>query len=143
MEESAASKCEDTLFCFQTKFMRNTLKKYGGSVVCPDTTHKTSDYTLPLFLLVVKTPSGYTSAGIFIVQFETAHCIAVALDVFKQWCDKWSPQYWMVDYSKAEISATSKCFQRVKSPSVTSIDYRHGKDGYAERKTTYPIQIRP
>lgn len=102
VEESVASESEDTLlFCFQTKFMRNMLKKYGGSLVCLDATHKTSDYAPPLFLLVVKTPSG----GVFIVQFETAHCIAEALDIFKQWCDNWSPQYWMVDYSKAETSA--------------------------------------
>ncbi|XP_075535233.1 uncharacterized protein LOC142570787 [Dermacentor variabilis] len=111
VEESIASECEDTLlFCFQTKFMRTMLKKYGGSVVCLDATHKTSDYALPLFLLVVKTPSGYTPAGVFIVQFETTHCIADALDVFKQWCDNWSPQYWMVDYSKAEISAIKQVF---------------------------------
>ncbi|KAL3189069.1 hypothetical protein MRX96_003210 [Rhipicephalus microplus] len=94
VEEGVASECEDTLlFCFQTKFMRSMLKKYGGSVVCLDATHKTSDYALPLFLLVVKTPSGYTPAGVFIIQFETTHCIAEALDVFKQWCDNWSPQY--------------------------------------------------
>ncbi|KAL3187165.1 hypothetical protein MRX96_025895 [Rhipicephalus microplus] len=111
VEEGVASECEDTLlFCFQTKFMRSMLKKYGGSVVCLDATHKTSDYALPLFLLVVKTPSGYTPAGVFIIQFETAHCIAEALDVFKQWCDNWSPQYWMVDYSKAEISAIKQVF---------------------------------
>ncbi|KAH8040158.1 hypothetical protein HPB51_009536 [Rhipicephalus microplus] len=90
--------------------MRSMLKKYRGSVVCLDATHKTSDYALPLFLLVVKTPSGYTPAGVFIIQFETAHCIAEALDVFKQWCDNWSPQYWMVDYSKAEISAIKQVF---------------------------------
>ncbi|KAH8040578.1 hypothetical protein HPB51_011406 [Rhipicephalus microplus] len=111
VDEGVASECEDTLlFCFQKKFMRNLLKKYGGSVVCLDATHTTSDYALPLFLLVVKTPSGYTPAGVFIIQFETAHCIAEALDVFKQWCDNWSPQYWMVDYSKTEISAIKQVF---------------------------------
>ncbi|KAH8028667.1 hypothetical protein HPB51_018070 [Rhipicephalus microplus] len=73
VEEGVASECEGTwLFCFQRKFMRSMLKKYGGSVVCLDATHKTSDYALPLFLLVVKTPSGYTPAGVFIIQFETA-----------------------------------------------------------------------
>ncbi|KAL3193831.1 hypothetical protein MRX96_000119 [Rhipicephalus microplus] len=111
VEEGVASECEDTLlFCFQTKFIRSMLKKYGGSVVSLDATHKTSDYALLLFLLVVKTPSGYTPAGVFIIQFKTAHCIAEALDVFKQWCDNYSPQYWMVDYSKAEISAIKQVF---------------------------------
>ncbi|KAH8038094.1 hypothetical protein HPB51_021651 [Rhipicephalus microplus] len=111
VKEGVASECEDTLlFCLRTKFMRSMLKKYGGSVVCLGATHKTSEYALPLFLLVVKTPSGYTPAGVFIIQFETTHCIAEALDVFKQWCDNWSPQYWMVDYSKAEISAIKQVF---------------------------------
>ncbi|KAL3209355.1 hypothetical protein MRX96_052386 [Rhipicephalus microplus] len=77
VEEGIASECEDTLlFCFITKFMRSMLKKYGGSVVCLDATHKMSDYALPLFLLVVKTQSEYTPAGVFIIQFETAHCNA-------------------------------------------------------------------
>ncbi|KAH8042069.1 hypothetical protein HPB51_020243 [Rhipicephalus microplus] len=111
VEEGVASESEDTLlFCFQTKCTRSMLKKYGGSVVCLDATHKTSDYALPLFLLVMKTPSGYTPAGVFIIQFEMAHCIAEALDIFKQWCDNWSPQYRMVDYSKAEISAIKQVF---------------------------------
>ncbi|KAH8019709.1 hypothetical protein HPB51_021031 [Rhipicephalus microplus] len=111
VEEGVASECEDTLlFFFQTKFMTSMLKKYGGSVVCLDATHKTSDYALPLFLLVVKTPSGYTPAGVFIIRYETARCIAEAYDIFKQWCDNWSSQYWMVDYSKAEISAIKQVF---------------------------------
>ncbi|KAH6929150.1 hypothetical protein HPB50_023949 [Hyalomma asiaticum] len=111
VEGSVAGECEDTLLlCFQKIFMRNMLNKYGGSVVCLDATHETSDYALPLFLLVVKTPSGYTPAGVFIIQFETADCIAEALGVFKQWCDNSSPQYWMVDYSKPEISAIKQVF---------------------------------
>ncbi|XP_077528080.1 uncharacterized protein LOC144139664 [Haemaphysalis longicornis] len=111
VEEVVASECEETLlFCFQSKFMNTMLLKYGSAVVCLDATHKTSDYALPLFLLVVKTPSGYAAAGTFIVQFETSFCIAEALNIFKQWGNNFSPQYWMVDYSNAEISAIRQVF---------------------------------
>ncbi|XP_077492758.1 uncharacterized protein LOC144103912 [Amblyomma americanum] len=86
MEENVASECEETLlFCFQSKFMKNMLLKYGTAVVCLDSTHNTSDDALPLFL-VVKTPVGYATAVMLIVQFETACCIGEALNVFKQWC---------------------------------------------------------
>lgn len=108
VEDSAASECEDLLpFCFQTKFTRNMLRNYGGSVGC---LHKTGDHALPLSSLAAKMPSGYTQAGMFIAQFDTAHCITEALDVFKQWRDNWSPQYWMKDCSKARIGAFQQVF---------------------------------
>ncbi|XP_077529174.1 uncharacterized protein LOC144141492 [Haemaphysalis longicornis] len=111
VEEMVAGECEQTLiFCFQTRFMKEMFAKYGASVVCLDATHKTSDYALPLFLLVVKTPVGYTTVGVFIVQFETANCIAEALNIFKEWSPGISPQYFMVDFSQAEISAIREAF---------------------------------
>ncbi|KAL1441858.1 hypothetical protein MTO96_008247 [Rhipicephalus appendiculatus] len=48
--------------------------------------------------------------GAFIVQFETAHCIEEALNIFKAWNPTLSPKFWMVDYSQAEISALSDAF---------------------------------
>ncbi|KAL3186119.1 hypothetical protein MRX96_028245 [Rhipicephalus microplus] len=89
------------------------LKKYGGFVVCLDATHKTSDYALPLFLLVEKSPSVYTPAGVFIIQFQRARCIAEALGVFRQWCDNWSSQS-CIDYSNAEIGAIKQVFPESK-----------------------------
>ncbi|KAL3188143.1 hypothetical protein MRX96_004138 [Rhipicephalus microplus] len=70
------------------------LKKYGGSVVCLDATHKTSDYALPLFLLVVKTPSGYTPAdteelpieGVFTVHSERSDDDLYTVDFTKPSC---------------------------------------------------------
>ncbi|XP_064485445.1 uncharacterized protein LOC135397822 [Ornithodoros turicata] len=100
------------LFCYQSPFMAGLLEKYGSSVVCLDATNKTTDYLLPLFFIVVKTAISYMIAGAFIVQFETSACIAEALQVFKQWCPMFSPQYWMVDYSDAEISAINSVFPK-------------------------------
>ncbi|XP_064482471.1 uncharacterized protein LOC135395156 [Ornithodoros turicata] len=101
---------EKLLFCYQSAFMKSLMQKYADTVVCLDATHKTTDYALPLFLLAVETPVGYMNVGIFITQFETAECISEALRIFKQWCPSFSPMFWMVDYSIAEINAISAIF---------------------------------
>ncbi|XP_077491460.1 uncharacterized protein LOC144102061 isoform X2 [Amblyomma americanum] len=110
-KESIAGECEDTLlFCFQSKFMKNICAKYGTSVVCLDAAHRTGDCALSLFILVVKTPFGYTAAGVFIVQFETTSCIAEALNVFREWSPDLSPEKWMVDCSQVEMDAICQAF---------------------------------
>ncbi|KAL3204122.1 hypothetical protein MRX96_001103 [Rhipicephalus microplus] len=63
-----------------------------------------------LFCFQTKFMRSMLKNWLFIIQFETAHCITEAFDVSKQWCDNWSPQYWMVDYSKAQISAIKQVF---------------------------------
>lgn len=109
--ETVAQECEQTLLlCIQTEFMKELMLKYSDVVVCLDATYKTTDYALPLFLIVVKTSSCYAVAGAFIVQFETALCIEEALNIFKAWNPTLSPKFWMVDYSQAEISALSAAF---------------------------------
>lgn len=106
-----AQECEQTLLlCIQTEFMKELMLKYSDVVVCLDATYKTTDYALPLFLIVVKTSSCYAVAGAFIVQFETALSIEEALNIFKAWNPTLSPKFWMVDYSQAEISALSAAF---------------------------------
>lgn len=61
--------------------MKVLLVKYGRRVDCLDATNKTTDYALPLFFNVVQTLAGYMVKGAFIIQFETASCIAEALRV--------------------------------------------------------------
>ncbi|XP_077513428.1 uncharacterized protein LOC144124556 [Amblyomma americanum] len=109
--EQMEQKCEETLlFCYQSKFMNEMLIKYGQSVSCLDATNKTTDYALPLFFIVVKTAQGYMCADVFITQFETSACVAEALEVFRQWCPDFNPQYWMIDYSQVEINALQSSF---------------------------------
>lgn len=73
---------------------------------------QTKQLTMPchFFFLVAKAPTGYVIVGVFIVQFETAECIAEALELFRQWCPDFSPKFWMVDFSNAEINAISSVF---------------------------------
>lgn len=111
--ETLAQECEQTLLlCIQTEFMKELILKYRDVVVCLDATYKTTDYAIPLFLIVVKTSSCYAVAGAFIVQFETALCIEEALNILKAWNPTISPKFWMVDYSQAEISALFVAFPK-------------------------------
>lgn len=104
--DAVAAQCVDTLlFCYQSKFMRELMDKYSHRVTCLDATYKTTDYSIPLFFMVVKTSVNYMITGAFAVQFETADSIREALSIFKSWCSSWNPKFFMVDYSKAEINS--------------------------------------
>lgn len=115
VQEELQQECEETLlFCYQSPFMKAMMEKYGRSVSCLDATNKTTSYALPLFLIVVKTPHGYLTVGAFVTQFETGTCISEALKVFREWNPDFSPEYWMIDYSQAEINALNECFPESK-----------------------------
>ncbi|CAN8002882.1 unnamed protein product, partial [Ixodes hexagonus] len=115
VQQLLEKECQDTLlFCYQSKFMRDIMAKYGGYVACMDATNKTTDYALLLSLVVVKTPCGYVTVGVFIVQFETQTCISEALSVLRKWCPNFQPQYWMADYCHAEINALHETFPESK-----------------------------
>ena len=67
-DDKKSVKSEDTndqklLFVHQEKWQRNLLKKYGTDLCLMDATYKTTKYALPLFLVAVKTNSGYSIVG--------------------------------------------------------------------------------
>ncbi|XP_065215356.1 uncharacterized protein LOC135842015 [Planococcus citri] len=101
------------MLCVQLEEHQHLLKRYR-SVVLLDATYKTSRYALPLFSLVVKTNVGYIVCGIFIIQYENSKSIAEALNVFKQWNSEWVPEYFIVDFSEAEMNAIESTFTFVK-----------------------------
>ncbi|CAN7947606.1 unnamed protein product, partial [Ixodes hexagonus] len=115
IQELMTRQCGSTfLFCYQSKFMADILQKYGRSAVCLDATNKTTDYALPLFLLVVKTSLCYMTVGAFMVQFETSSCIAEALEMFRTWNKELNPEYFMIDCWQAEIAAIKSVFPQSK-----------------------------
>ena len=75
-----------------------------------DATYKTMKYELPLFFLCVHTNVGYLVVADFIIQGETAERIQEALDVLKSWNPQWRPNYFMTDYSEAELQAIESSF---------------------------------
>lgn len=103
------SRSQSFMFSYQSKEQQYLLQRYGA-VVLLDATYKTTKYALPLFCLVVKTNIGYIICGIFVIQFENADSIAEGLNVFKQWNHDWNPEYFLVDFSDAEINAIERVF---------------------------------
>lgn len=61
--------------------MKASMMKYAGNTLGLDATYKVSDYTLPLFFLIVKSPVQYVIVGMFIVQFETSKSISEAQQI--------------------------------------------------------------
>ena len=74
-----------------------------------DATYKTTKYTLPLFLLCVRTNNGYIPVAEFIVE-QTGTSIAEALHIIAGWNNEWKPPCFMVDYSEAELNAILSVF---------------------------------
>ena len=46
----------------------------------------------------------------FVVQSEAAEYISEAISIIKQWNPKWSPPFFMTDYSEAEQLAINAIF---------------------------------
>ncbi|KAM7312625.1 hypothetical protein ISCGN_009530 [Ixodes scapularis] len=109
--ESVRRKCDKTLLlCIQTEFMEGLMLKYSDDVGCLDTTYKTTDCSLPLFLIVVKTASCHAVVGAFIVQFEKEEFIEEALNILKTLNSELSPTLWMVDLQPGRDQCTFCCF---------------------------------
>ncbi|XP_049796586.1 uncharacterized protein LOC126213055 isoform X2 [Schistocerca nitens] len=101
------------LFCYQSSWQRDLLKKYGGSCLL-DATYKTTTYDIPLFFIAVKSNVGYLVVGFFFIQIENARSIHEALDIFKDWNKDWNPLYWVTDFSESEINAIEQAFPQTK-----------------------------
>ena len=78
-----------------------------------DATYKTTKYALPLFFICLHTNVGYKVVAEFICQNEDSKSIAEALAVIRGWNTWWSPLYFMVDFSTAEIKAIEQQFPDV------------------------------
>ena len=87
-------------------YIRQWQQEHGNDINIPvDATYKTTKYELPLFFVFVQTNVGYFPVAQFITQNETAQDIQEALEVMKTWNPSWKPNFFMLDYSEAEIAA--------------------------------------
>ena len=101
------------LWVHQEAWQQQLMVKYGNTMSLMDATYKTTRYDLPLFFISVRTNSGYCVVAEFIVQSESATCIEEALSILMSWNPGWKPQFFMTDYSEAEIAALETCFPGV------------------------------
>ncbi|XP_065920362.1 uncharacterized protein [Dysidea avara] len=115
-EQPEVDDSEDTsigsafLFVHQEGWQQQLLIKYSNTMTLLDATYKTTKYTLPLFLLCVRTNNGYIPVAEFIVDRETGTSIAEALHIIAGWNNEWKPPCFMVDYSEAELNAILAVF---------------------------------
>ena len=101
------------LFIHQDSFQKKLMKRYGNTLCLLDATYKTTKYSLPLFMLVVRTNVQYCPVAEFIVETESADAISEALSILKAWNRDWNPSFFMVDYCDAEINAIETVFPQV------------------------------
>ena len=98
------------LWVHQEPWQQHLMVKYGNIISLMDATYKTTRYDLPLFFICVRTNTGYCVVAEFIVQSESADCIKEAISVLRQWNPEWCPQFFMADFSEAEIQALESSF---------------------------------
>ena len=101
------------LFVHQEEWQQKLLLKYGSDLALLDATYKTTKYAMPLFFLCVNTNVGYKVVAEFMCQHEDEISISEALGILREWNPDWSPKYFMVDFSVAEIGAIETCFPGV------------------------------
>ncbi len=108
---SDAESYDQTLLWFhQEPWQQKLMVSYGNTMSLMDATYKTTRYDLPLFVICVRTNSGYCAVSEFIVQSESAKDIEEALKVLISWNPEWNPNYFMTDFFEAEILALETCF---------------------------------
>lgn len=105
---------ETLLYIQQEEWQKELLTCYGNTVTLMDATYKTTKYSIPLFPVCVKTNVSYSIVAEFIIQSETTECIYEALSILKSWNPEWEPQFYLKDYSGAEIAAVNKLFPRTQ-----------------------------
>ena len=111
IDDKTCSEQEDTLMYIQQEdWQKELLIRYGNTVTLMDATYKTTKYSIPLFFVCVKTNVSYSVVAEFIIQSETAEYIREALSVLKSWNPTWEPNFYLTDYSDAEIAAITKVF---------------------------------
>ena len=101
------------LWVHQEPWQQKLMITYGNTMSLMDATYKTTRYDLHLFFICVRTNSGYCVVAEFIVQSESATDIEEALKVLISWNPEWKPNYFMTDFSEAEILALETCFPNI------------------------------
>ena len=73
--------------------------------------YKTTRYALPLFFVALKINSGYKVVAQFVIELETSSALQEALSKLRSLVPELNQDFWVVDFSEAEISAIESTFQ--------------------------------
>ena len=107
---TAEKQQERLLFVHQTVWQSRLLGRNGQELAFLDATYKTTQYSLPLFFVAVKTNVNYIIVASFIVQDETTASITEALSIMRQWNPEWKPRHMMTDLCEEEINSIESVF---------------------------------
>ena len=75
-----------------------------------DPMYRTIKYSVPIFLLMLKTNCDHQIVASFVVQNESKESIMEAIALLKTWNPDWAPKIFMVDNDVGEISAVEESF---------------------------------
>lgn len=93
------------------------MKLYGNTVSLLDATYRTTKYSLPLFMVVVRTNVEYViPVAEFVTQRMRRQKVSEAFHILKSCNPDWCPLtgHIMQDYSEAEINAVKEEFESAK-----------------------------
>ena len=79
------------IYVHQEPWQCRLLSMYGNYMILIDATYKKIKYSLPLFLLVVRTNIKSIPVAQFITEDEQTGSIAEAVHILKEWNTSWSP----------------------------------------------------
>lgn len=100
---------DNLLFVYQTSFQRHLFNKFGGELALLDATHCTTKYSLPLYILAVKTNVDYQPVAVFATINGSKQFIAEALQIVKDWNSEWKPTFFFTEFCD-EINSLKETF---------------------------------
>lgn len=100
------------LVIHQSKEQKRLLEHYGEHICLLDAIYKTTQYSIPLFFIVVKTNVDYQIVGSFATQDETTQTITEALGLLSNANKNWKPNVFFVHNCCEEIQALENVFPR-------------------------------
>ena len=110
------------LFIHQRAAQKRILSKYDD-IGLLDATYKTTKYSSPLLLLVVRTNVGYMTVVEFIYEVETGSAISEVMRIISEWNPDWIPPtgWWITARLNIKMASSTTSIRKPRSSSSTSI----------------------
>ncbi|XP_065225488.1 uncharacterized protein LOC135849149 [Planococcus citri] len=98
------------LWCHQTKWQQYLMNTYGNTITILDVAYKSTNYSFPLYFLIVKTNKSFIPVGTFVLNSTQEAAITQALNTFRLWNPNWNPKYFVCGHEDTERSAVHGVF---------------------------------
>ena len=117
---------QDFILCLQTPFQRDMLNKFGGDIICIDSTHGTNmyDFFLVTILVIDEYGEGLPVAWM-ISNREDAMALNVFFTTIKNACGMVTPKWFMSDCAEQYYNAWQGVFDTTETTKVICIWHVH------------------